>query len=112
VFSLARERRVVPEARREEIDMTGSISIGQAKELDARSGNGIDVELLWYPTTDTVTVSVRDASRDLSFELAVDPARALEAFHHPFAFASSRGIPFAAPMRAHEPQPEPAWDPR
>lgn len=88
--------------------MTGAIDIGQAKELDARSGDGIDVRLLWYGATNTVTVSVRDASRDHGFELAVDPARALEAFRHPFAFASARGIPFVAPRRAHEPQPEAA----
>ena len=80
--------------------MTGTTDIGLAKELDARSGDGIDVQLLWYPATGTVTVSVRDASRDHSFELAVDPARALDAFHHPFAFASTRGVPFAAPARA------------
>ena len=88
--------------------MTGTSHIGQAKELDARSGNGIDVQLLWYPATDTVTVLVHDASHDDSFELAVEPGRALDAFHHPFAFASSQGIPFAAPMRAHDSQPEPA----
>ena len=76
--------------------MTGATNIGNAKELDARSGDGIDVRLLWYPATNTVTVSVRDASRDHDFELAVDPARALDAFHHPFALASSRGIRSAA----------------
>ena len=85
--------------------MTATIHNSQAKELDARSGDGIDVRLLWYPATNTVTVSVHDASRDHVFELAIDRARALEAFHHPFAFASSQGVPFAAPMRAHEPQP-------
>jgi hypothetical protein len=75
--------------------MTDATTISQAKELDARSGNGIDVQLLWYPATNTVTVSVHDASRDHSFELAVEPARALEAFHHPFAFASFSRVPFA-----------------
>ena len=88
--------------------MTGTSHIRQAKELDARSGNGIDVQLLWYPATGTVTVSVYDASRDHAFELAVEPARALDAFHHPYAFASSRGIPFAAPMRAHDRRPHSA----
>lgn len=88
--------------------MTGATDITQAKQLDARSGDGIDVQLLWYPRTDTVTVCVDDASRDQFFEFAVDPARALDAFHHPFAFASFRGIPFTAPMRAHDRQPHPA----
>lgn len=86
--------------------MTVTADVTQAKELDARSGDGIDVQLLWYPATDTVTISVHDASCDDSFELSVDPARALEAFHHPFAFASAREVSFDAPMRAHGTQPE------
>lgn len=88
--------------------MTQTTAISPARELDARSADGIDVRLLWYPATDTVTVFVHDASRGQAFELGVEPARALDAFHHPFAFASSLGVPFAAPMRAHEPQPDPA----
>ena len=87
--------------------MTSTRDITQARELDARAGDGIDVRLLWYPATNTVTVSVSvlDATRDHSFELAVEPAEALDAFHHPFAYAAFWGVAYAAPLRAHHGQP-------
>ena len=88
--------------------MTNTIDITEARELDARAGDGIDVRLMWYPATNTVTISVLDATRDHSFELAVEPAHALAAFHHPFAYAASQGVAFVAPLRAHEEQPNPA----
>lgn len=87
--------------------MTSTIEITEARELDARAGDGIDVRLLWYPATNTVTVTVIDATRDHSFELAVEPAKALDAFHHPFAYAAFRGVVFA-PLRSHHEQPNPA----
>lgn len=80
-------------------------TIIEARELDARSADGIDVQLLWYPATDSVSVRVRDATHDTSFEVVFDPADALDAFHHPFAYASRYGVEFEAPHRAHhEPQ--------
>lgn len=56
------------------------------KELDHRSSNGIDVFLLWSPRNDDITVFVVDGSAGDSFALRVDPADALDAFHHPFAY--------------------------
>ena len=67
--------------------MTRTI-LSEPRELDARTGGGIKVRLLWYPATDTVAVSVHNAAHDHFFELAVEPARALEAFHHPYAYAA------------------------
>jgi hypothetical protein len=78
----------------------------EAKELDARSGDGIEVQLLWYPATDTVTVTVFDTTHCDRFEFAGEHDKALDAFHHPFAHAAFRGIAYAIPLRAHdEPQP-------
>ena len=85
--------------------MTTSDFTSDARELDARMGDGIDVRLFWHPGTDRVTVSVFDSTNEQAFELLVDPARALDAFHHPFAYAASRGVPFAAPIRAHDEEP-------
>jgi hypothetical protein len=56
-------------------------------ELDRRSAHGIDVRLLWSPRTNRVLVAVDDELRGASFELEVDGARALDAFHHPYAYA-------------------------
>jgi len=73
---------------------------GEVRELDARSAEGIDVRLFWFPGTDTVAVSVFDATREESFELVVAADEALDAFQHPFAYAAFRGIAFDAPARA------------
>ena len=92
-------------ATQEEIEMTTSDYTSEPLELDARAGDGIDVRLFWHPDTATVTVSVFDTAHEQSFELLVDPADALDVFHHPFAYAAFQGIPFDAPLRAHDEEP-------
>jgi hypothetical protein len=62
------------------------------RELDHRTTDGIDVRLLWNPSTNGVTVSVLDGRSGELFELAVAAADALDAFHHPFAYANSRPV--------------------
>jgi hypothetical protein len=87
----------------EEIEMTSTL-ITEARELDARSANGIEVRLLWHGA-DVVSVAVFDATHGDAIEFVVEPDEALDAFHHPFAYAASHGVPFEAPQRAHdEPQ--------
>ena len=56
------------------------------RELDHRTNDGIDVRLLWNSHTGRVSLEVVDARSDASFELEVEPARALDAFHHPYAY--------------------------
>jgi hypothetical protein len=92
-------------ATQEEIEMTTSDVTSEARELDARTGDGIDVRLFWHPATDTVTISVFDTSHEQAFELLVDRAKAREAFDHPFAYAAFQGVPFATPLRAHDEEP-------
>ena len=57
------------------------------RELDHRSGDGIDVWLLWNTRTNRVTVSVHDERLGDSFELEVSGGEALDAFQHPYAYA-------------------------
>ena len=64
---------------------TTDISI---RELDHRTGDGLDVTLLWYPDTGRVSVAVVDVRSGEAFELTVFPADALEAFKHPYAYAT------------------------
>lgn len=64
---------------------TTDISI---RELDHRTGDGLDVTLLWYPDTGRVSVAVVDVRSGEAFELTVSPADALEAFKHPYAYAT------------------------
>lgn len=60
--------------------------IEQLCELDRRSGNGIDVTLVWEPATNHVFVGVIDKRTGNQFAIEVDPANALDAFRHPFAY--------------------------
>jgi hypothetical protein len=63
------------------------------RELDHRSGDGIEVWLLWAPADDRAIVSVRDAKAGEAFEIEVEPTEnAMDVFHHPFAYAAHRGI--------------------
>jgi hypothetical protein len=60
----------------------------QTRELAARDSDGIQVQLLWHPDENALTVSVEDVRVGDRFQLAVAPDRALDAFYHPFAYAA------------------------
>jgi hypothetical protein len=62
------------------------------RELDHRTADGIGVRLLWNSLTSRVAVAVEDTRTGESFELQVPGADALEAFWHPFAYASHDAI--------------------
>jgi hypothetical protein len=57
------------------------------RELDSRSNDGINVTLLWESHTNRVFVNVEDERLGESLEFGVQPADALDAFHHPYAYA-------------------------
>lgn len=57
------------------------------RELDRRTGDGLEVRLLWNSQTNRVSVVVRDERSGETFESEVESADALAAFHHPFAHA-------------------------
>lgn len=69
--------------------MTSTTRIESRRELAHRSSNGIQVSLFWNPADNGVTVAVDDV-RGVAFELAVAPEHALDAFHHPYAYAPVR----------------------
>ena len=56
-------------------------------ELDRRVNDGFDVRLLWNSETGRVFVAIEDERYGESIRLDVDPADALEAFHHPFSYS-------------------------
>jgi hypothetical protein len=59
------------------------------RELDSRTNDGIHVRLLWHPTDGHLSVTVDDTKGGATFELAVhDGDRALDVFHHPYAYAA------------------------
>ena len=62
------------------------------RELDSRSADGLRVRLLWHPSDGHASVEIHDAKTREAFELRVrDGDRALDVFHHPFAYAGLDG---------------------
>jgi hypothetical protein len=55
-------------------------------QLDARHAAGIDVELLWDPRTQGVSVVAHDEATDETVTIYVEADQALEVFRHPFAY--------------------------
>lgn len=63
------------------------------KELARRLSGADEILLLWNPRDGHVEVSVRDVATGVGFDLDVAPGNALDAFHHPFAYAAALGRP-------------------
>jgi hypothetical protein len=63
------------------------------RELHSRINDGIHVRLLWSRDDGRVVVAVDDARSGDRFGIEVRRhERALDVFHHPFAYAALRGI--------------------
>jgi hypothetical protein len=69
------------------------------RELDRRSSDGLEVTLLWEAETNRVTVNVFDAKSGDDFDIEVDATQALDAFHHPYAYAASHSVHFVTGTR-------------
>jgi hypothetical protein len=59
------------------------------KELAYRNQNGLEVTLLWDARSNEVYVDVIDHLDDTGFRLPIAGHLALDAFHHPYAYAQS-----------------------
>ena len=63
------------------------------RELALREADGVEVTLLWHPTSDVVSVMVVDSRSGDQFELVLDHDDSpLDVFHHPYAHAARRGL--------------------
>jgi hypothetical protein len=69
-------------------------------ELDHRKSGPFEVSLLWHRDIEVVSLTIRDNRSGRSLELPVVHDRALQAFRHPFAYAASSGIDYAASLAA------------
>jgi hypothetical protein len=65
---------------------------GMETELAQRENDGITVTLLWQRDADTLTVRVHDGRSGDSFDLAAQAPDAMDIFHHPYAYAATRGV--------------------
>jgi hypothetical protein len=59
------------------------------KELAYRNQNGLEVTLLWDSRSNEVSVEVIDQLEESGFRLPIAGHLALDAFHHPYAYAQS-----------------------
>jgi hypothetical protein len=62
----------------------------KSRELAQRRSGADEVLLLWHPETDRVELSVRDWLTGCGFRVEIPPANAIDAFYHPYAYASAR----------------------
>jgi len=68
-------------------------AVNAIEELAVRESDGVHVSLLWERATDRVVVFVEDHKLDETFVLRVlSDESALDVFHHPYAYASIRGL--------------------
>jgi hypothetical protein len=66
----------------------------EPRELAQRSSAQIEVTLYWWDAADSaVMIEVIDRGGGASFQIVVPADRALDAFHHPYASASSSDAP-------------------
>ncbi len=70
------------------------------RELAHRENDGVEVLLFWNEESNALTVSVSDERSGAYFELAADPAEALDVFYHPYAHAAFVGVPYEEALLA------------
>jgi hypothetical protein len=63
---------------------------GSIRELARRRSGSDEVLLLWHPEIDCVELSVSDVATGEGFHIEVAPGTAMDAFHHPYAYAARR----------------------
>ena len=69
-------------------------AIADWKELASRGLLALVVSLFWSPAANQIQVAVVDERLDEELHLDVPGACALDAFHHPFAYAAVEGLGF------------------
>ena len=63
------------------------MTISSLKELAYREQDGLEIALLWDPRSNDVCVDVADERDDSFLRIPVAARFALDAFHHPYAYA-------------------------
>jgi hypothetical protein len=74
------------------LNFENSPTAAPARELAKRRSGTDEILLLWHPEDDRVEVTVRDLETCVGFQLDVEPAKAIDAFTHPYAYVATREI--------------------
>jgi hypothetical protein len=67
------------------------------RELAQRLSGTVEVLLLWHPEGNWVELSLTDLALGTGFRVVVAPGSALDAFHHPYAYAPDSVWPQSSP---------------
>ena len=59
------------------------------RELAERTLNGTLMRLVWLQGTRELWVEIREPEFDVTIVIPAEPEHALEAFHHPYAYAAA-----------------------
>src|SRR6266516_3136370 len=62
------------------------------RELAERTSNGTLVRLFWLQGTRELWVELCEPGFDVPTVIPAEPERALEAFHHPYAYAATHSV--------------------
>jgi hypothetical protein len=62
------------------------------RELAARSSSGTLMRLLWLQGTRELWVEVYEPELDATIVIPANPERALDTFHHPYAYATADSV--------------------
>jgi hypothetical protein len=68
----------------------------RTRELAERTSNGTLVRLFWLQGTRELWVEVCEPEFDVTIVIPTQPERALDAFHHPYAYAAAHTDPAGA----------------
>ena len=78
-------------------DLRNSLELARpsvpARELAQRLSGTDEVLLVWHPANERVELSVRDVATGAGFQLDVPPGSAIDAFYHPYVYATGRENP-------------------
>jgi hypothetical protein len=78
-------------------DEVTATNITALRELASRSANGVEVRLLWAGPEGCCSVAVTDITTGEAFQIEVRAGeRALDVFHHPYAYAAWHGVGLAS----------------
>ena len=72
---------------------------GARRELAHRVNAGIAITLYWNVDDDTTSIEIFDDATEETLTFTVARTRALDAFYHPFAHASTTGSALVAAAR-------------
>jgi hypothetical protein len=77
--------------------MNAALSSITRRELDRRISAGLEITLFWDSRDNSTSIHLHHAATDQTISFRVPSGRALDAFHHPFAYLAHQIRHFVVP---------------